>query len=304
METVQPESSSPRRLRLPQGLLIIALALWNVITLWTARDRTAWFADLAILAACYVLAEGIGAPAQQPRLPRRTVEAGVAVAALGSAARLPGLPSGDGVSGLVGGVVVLVALVVLVAVARTHTWRAPLSRPLRFPLEGEWYVVQGGGRPLNHHARVPEQRGAVDLVGLGRYGTRTRRDREPTAFAAYGRAVRAPCDGRVVSATDGFEDQDTRPGGRARYQPAYGNHVFIDTGREIVKLAHLRAGSLTVSQGDVVRVGQLLGETGNSGNTTEPHLHLHAERDGVGLDLRFTDVPGRLYRGRVIRAFP
>ena len=80
--------------------------------------------------------------------------------------------------------------------------------------------------------------------------------------------------------------------------------MFIDTGQEIVKLAHLRPGSLTVSQGDMVRVGQLVGETGNSGNTTESHLHLHAERDGVGLDLRFTDVPGRLYRGRVIRTFP
>ncbi|WP_405841002.1 M23 family metallopeptidase [Streptomyces sp. NBC_01518] len=304
METVQPEPSPPRRLRLPQGLLIITLALWNVITLWTAPSRTAWLTDLTILATCFVLTEGLGAPAQQPRLPRRTVETGAAAAALASAARLPGLPSGNGVLGLTGGAVLLAALLVLVAVARTHTWRAPLSQPLRFPLEGEWYVVQGGGRPLNHHARIPEQRGAVDLVGLGRYGTRTRRDHDLTAFAAYGRAVRAPCDGRVVSATDGFEDQDTRPGGRARYQPPYGNHVFIDTGREIVKLAHLRPGSLTVSQGDMVRVGQLVGEAGNSGNTTEPHLHLHAERDGVGLDLRFTDVPGRLYRGRVIRTFP
>ncbi|MER7637733.1 M23 family metallopeptidase [Streptomyces sp. NPDC126522] len=151
---------------------------------------------------------------------------------------------------------------------------------------------------------MPEQRGAVDLAGLGRYGSRTRGGHELTAFAAYGRAVRAPCDGRVVSAEGAIEDQDAGPGARARYQPPYGNHVFIDTGREIVKLAHLRAGSLTVSRGDTVRAGQLVGETGNSGNTTEPHLHLHAERDGVGLDLRFTDVPGRLYRGRVIRTFP
>lgn len=284
--------------------MALLLALWNVLALWTAPDRTAWFTDLTILAACCVLAEGLGAPAQQPRLPRRTVEAGAAVAALVSASRLPGLPSGHGELGLASAAVLLMALVVLVAVARTHSWRAPLSQPLTFPLEGIWYVVQGGGRPLNHHARVPEQRGAVDLVGLGRYGTRTRRDRELTAFAAYGRAVRYPCDGRVVSAEDGIEDQDTRPGGRARYQPAYGNHVFIDTGREIVELAHLRPGSLTVRQGDMVRVGRLIGETGNSGNTTEPHLHLHAERDGVGLDLRFTGMAGRLYRGRVIRAFP
>jgi hypothetical protein len=121
VETTQPEPSSPRRLRLPPGLLIIALALWNVITLWTAPNRTTWLTDLTILATCFVLAEGLGAPAQQPRLPRRTVETGAAAAALASAARLPELPSGKGVLGLAGGVVLLTALVRLVAVARTYT---------------------------------------------------------------------------------------------------------------------------------------------------------------------------------------
>ena len=171
LEGTRHATPRSRRLRLPYGLLALLLALWNVLALWTAPDRTAWFTDLTILAACYVLAEGLGAPAQQPRLPRRTVEAGAAVAALVSASRLPGLPSGHGELGLASAAVLLMALVVLVAVARTHSWRAPLSQPLTFPLEGIWYVVQGGGRPLNHHARVPEQRGAVDLVGLGRYGT-------------------------------------------------------------------------------------------------------------------------------------
>ncbi|MCZ1001649.1 hypothetical protein O1M63_32165 [Streptomyces mirabilis] len=54
-------------------------------------------------------------------------------------------------------------------------------------------------------------------------------------------------------------------------------------------------------------MGQLLGGVGNSGNTTEPHLHLHAERDGLGLDLRFTGITGitgitgTLHRGRTLR---
>lgn len=77
--------------------------------------------------------------------------------------------------------------------------------------------------------------------------------------------------------------------------------MFIDTGSVLVKLAHLRPGTVTVATGDRVRAGQLLGEVGNSGDTTEPHLHLYAERDGLGLDLRFTGITGTLHRGRTLR---
>ncbi|MGY6019055.1 M23 family metallopeptidase [Streptomyces spinosirectus] len=290
-----------RRRRLPALLTwaayLVLVVLWNALTVWTAADRTAWLGDMAALAAFYVVVEGCGAPAQQPRLPRRTVGAG-AVAALASVWRLPDLPAGHGTLRLAGGVALLAGAVWLVAAGRLHRWKAPLSKPLLFPLEGTWYVVQGGGRVMNHHAQVREQRGALDLVALGPYGTRSRPGQELTAYAAYGRPIRSPCDGRVISAVDTIRDQ--KPG-EIRYQPPYGNHVFLDTGREIVKLAHLRPGSVTVKQGDAVRRGQSIGEVGNTGNTTEPHLHIHAERDGIGLDLRFTEVSGRLYRGRKIR---
>jgi murein DD-endopeptidase MepM/ murein hydrolase activator NlpD len=36
-----------------------------------------------------------------------------------------------------------------------------------------------------------------------------------------------------------------------------------------------------------VKEGQRIGRVGNSGNTSEPHLHIHAERDGAGVPLRF-----------------
>ncbi|WP_406124738.1 M23 family metallopeptidase [Streptomyces sp. NBC_00989] len=291
-----------RRLRLPAPVTWAAyltlVTVWNVLTVWTAADRASWLGDMATLAAFYVIVEGCGAPAQQPRLLRRTVEAG-AVAALASAWRLPELPYGHGALRLAAGLALLAGSLWLVTAARRHRWRTSLSRPLRFPLAGTWYIVQGGGRVLNHHAQVPEQRGALDMVALGTLGTRTRRGRDLGAYAAYGSPVHSPCDGRVTSAADTVQDQ--KPG-EIRYQPPYGNHVFIDTGREIVKLAHLRPGSVTVAKGDTVHAGQLLGEVGNTGNTTEPHLHIHAERDGLGLDLEFTDLPERLYRGRTIRA--
>lgn len=41
-----------------------------------------------------------------------------------------------------------------------------------------------------------------------------------------------------------------------------------------VALCHLRRGSLAVRPGDPVRAGEVLGRCGNSGNSTEPHVHL------------------------------
>lgn len=54
------------------------------------------------------------------------------------------------------------------------------------------------------------------------------------------------------------------PGGRGP-----GAEVFV-------ALCHLRCGSIAVRPGQQVRVGELLGGCGNSGNSTEPHLHLQA----------------------------
>ncbi|MCP2192707.1 Peptidase family M23 [Williamsia deligens] len=172
-----------------------------------------------------------------------------------------------------------------------------VSRPMLFPLrDGRWLAVEGDGRIFNHHWPVPAQRGAWDLVRLGSNG-RSRRGFRQAAdgdFAAYGAPVVAPCDGTVVRAVDGLAD-----GVPTTTHPA-GNHVVIDTGSERVVLAHLHYGSVRVEQGQHVTAGVVLGEVGNSGNSTEPHLHIHAERDGVPLRLRFDDVRRRVGKGAVI----
>jgi murein DD-endopeptidase MepM/ murein hydrolase activator NlpD len=55
-----------------------------------------------------------------------------------------------------------------------------------------------------------------------------------------------------------------------------GNHVVLDLGAgRFAMYAHLRQGSVAVRPGDVVRRGQVLARLGNSGNSTEPHLHFH-----------------------------
>jgi len=294
--------SPPLLARLRPALLwtvLVALFVVRIDACWEAPSRLAWCGRLLVVAVGYLVVEGWRAPALMPWWARRPLEAG-ALIALASAWRLPGLPTSGGAGELVVGAGLVAVVGFLLVRARRHRWGTAVSRPLMFPLRGgSWYIAQGGGRGLNHHVAFPEQRGALDVVQVGPGGTRGRSRGGNESYLVYGRPVHAPCDGTVVSAAGHVDDQEP---GRIRYQPAYGNHVWIDTGAELVKLAHLRPGTVTVSKGDPVRAGQVLGEVGNSGNSTEPHLHIHAERDGVGLDLEFAGVPGPLHRGRTVRS--
>jgi len=57
-----------------------------------------------------------------------------------------------------------------------------------------------------------------------------------------------------------------------------GNHLILRCGNAEIVLAHMRQGSIPLSPGDAVALGDRLGEVGNSGASTEPHLHIHAQR--------------------------
>jgi murein DD-endopeptidase MepM/ murein hydrolase activator NlpD len=84
-----------------------------------------------------------------------------------------------------------------------------------------------------------------------------------------------------------------------------GNHVVIEIEDGIFAvLAHLRQGSLSVAKGDVVTVGTQIGSCGNSGNSTEPHVHFQLmDRPNVliaaGLPMKFswTESNGQLRSG-------
>jgi hypothetical protein len=165
---------------------------------------------------------------------------------------------------------------------------------LSFPLEGEWYVGQGGANVLvNFHRRVLSQQYALDLVKLGPEGRSFRGSgKDVTSFEAWNQPVYAPADGMVIEAVDSFPDN---PPGVEDKRDTRGNHVIIQLhdGTEVL-LAHLRQGSLAATTGERVRKGQLIGRVGNSGNTAQPHLHIDATRmfDGqrVGVPMYFYDV--------------
>jgi murein DD-endopeptidase MepM/ murein hydrolase activator NlpD len=165
--------------------------------------------------------------------------------------------------------------------------------PLRLPFDGEWFVFWGG-RTLgeNYHAITVDQHFAYDLVmvrdGVSHpAGAKTNAD-----YYCWNAAIVAPAAGTVVTSVDGIEDNV--PGVMNRSAPP-GNYIVIDHGNgEYSLLAHFRRGTVAVKTGDSVKAGDLLGRCGNSGNSSEPHLHYHLQNGpkfggAEGLPAQFRD---------------
>jgi Peptidase family M23 len=154
----------------------------------------------------------------------------------------------------------------------------PKGVDLLFPLRGGTFCIAQGGasRVLNLHYVDPSQKYALDIVKLRETGIRAQGLYPPTPdrYAIWEAEIVSPCEGRVIEAVDGLPD--LWPPVRDPEHPA-GNHIVLESDRAVVYLAHLRKGSLCVRAGDGVQRGQVLGRVGNSGNSTEPHLHVHAE---------------------------
>ncbi|NGZ76320.1 M23 family metallopeptidase [Saccharibacillus sp. VR-M41] len=136
-------------------------------------------------------------------------------------------------------------------------------------------VVGWGGDALegNYHVVAPNERWAYDLladpagIGSSRLGD----------YGIYGMEVFAPAAGTIVEAEDG--EADHAPG-ESESATLAGNHIYLrldKTGTYLV-FAHLMQGSLKVEAGMHVEVGRPLGRVGNSGSSSEPHLHLHHQR--------------------------
>lgn len=166
---------------------------------------------------------------------------------------------------------------------------------LSLPFKGRWLVVWGGDtKELNQHHDVPNQRFAFDLLGANKRGqTRKGEARVNEDYFAFGREILAPADGTVTDVITGV--RDNVPGSMNPYS-ALGNAVFIQHRQhEVSVLAHLKLGSVKVKVGDKVKTGQIIGLCGNSGNSSEPHLHYHLQntpiiQDGTGIKCYFQKV--------------
>ncbi|HEX2223084.1 MAG TPA: M23 family metallopeptidase [Thermoanaerobaculia bacterium] len=163
--------------------------------------------------------------------------------------------------------------------------------PLRLPFQGEWFVFWGGRTVAeNYHAATRDQRFAYDFVIVRDGKSHTGDGSANEQYFCFGQPILAPGPGTVAVAVDGVADN--KPGVMNPAQPP-GNHVVIDHGNgEFSFLAHFKQKSLEVKKGDAVKAGDLLGRCGNSGNSSEPHLHYHLQttaefREGEGLPAQF-----------------
>jgi hypothetical protein len=162
--------------------------------------------------------------------------------------------------------------------------RSPSTIRFRIPLDGPVTVGWGGATPeVNYHVVAPDQRWAYDLLvtvdGVTHAGDGRRRE----DYYIYDRPVVAPAAGKVHAISDG--DPDMSIGEMGGGHDPGGNQVVLEVAPgQFLLLWHLRPGSIVVKPGDSVVEGQLLGRAGNSGNTSEPHLHIHLQ-DGPDLAL-------------------
>jgi Peptidase family M23 len=192
----------------------------------------------------------------------------------------------------------------LVGALRSRSASPLAAVNLSFPLGPGSYLVVNGGSDIRTNAHlmtldvgVPRFRAwrgqsyGVDIVKLDAFGFRARgvQPADPKAYAIYGARVLAPCAGQVLTAVDSLPDMQVPEVDREHLA---GNHVMLrcvdadsnasphmNSGVEVL-LGHLQPGSVQVRAGAPVAVGDWLGSVGNSGNTGEPHLHVHAQRPG------------------------
>ena len=141
------------------------------------------------------------------------------------------------------------------------------------PFNEEWHVFWGGkNQSDNYHVVYENQMGAYDLVIFKDGKSYQDNGYKNEDYYAFGKEILAPCHAKVVKVIAGV--QDNVPGQMNR-KDITGNTIILETqNKEYLLLAHLKAGSIVVKEGQNVERGDLLGLCGNSGNSSEPHLHL------------------------------
>ena len=168
---------------------------------------------------------------------------------------------------------------------------------LDLPVKGTWLAGHAGQEAwVNYHSAYPPQKFAMDITKLNAVGKYFMNNgSECTDFNSFGDSVFAPIGGIVFNFADTFETQKVLNGSDT-INPA-GNFVEIEIDKsKYLFLAHLLKGSVQVKTGDTLQKGQWLGLSGNSGNTTWPHLHMHIQNQPALNDTNAVGLPYRFHK--------
>lgn len=103
--------------------------------------------------------------------------------------------------------------------------------------------------------------------------------RSLTDYAIFGETLYSPCDGTISTLVNDLPN--LVPGEKDRKNPA-GNYILLWCKGADILMAHLLKDSITSQVGSLVRSGDAIAKVGNSGNTGEPHLHIHARKANTG----------------------
>jgi murein DD-endopeptidase len=159
-------------------------------------------------------------------------------------------------------------------------------REIGAPFRGSNWLAANGPSNTSHHRRatIPlegalhtSQRYAIDWVQVGPDMKTYRGDpKDNRSYICYGTEVLAVADATVVEIKDGIIENvpNQPPAVPITLETVAGNHIDLDLGGGVYAMyAHLQPGSLRIKLGDRVKRGQVIALLGNTGNSTEPHLH-------------------------------
>lgn len=166
---------------------------------------------------------------------------------------------------------------------------------LLFPFKNGTYLIAEGGdgkksfftnyhyKYIKHRKWRKSMRFAVDIVKINNLGFTMSgfMALENEKYYIYKEKVYSPINGVVFLVVDGKEDNIPYSG---NYTYGTGNHVVIKKDNYYILLGHLKNGTINVKEGQCIKEGEYIGNIGNSGYTSRPHLHMqvvYSENEGI-----------------------
>jgi hypothetical protein len=173
------------------------------------------------------------------------------------------------------------------------------------PFQGEWLVVNGGlSKRSSHSWDIPAQRYAYDFLIVNMDGKSFENSRKDVRnYYCYGRNILAPADGTVIETYNSCDDGRIMPFNLPDpyKKNMLGNYVIIEhSDQEYTLLAHLQKGSILFAAGEKVKQGDLIAKCGNTGNSSEPHLHFQLQNSrefffSCSLPVKFSDFEAAIF---------